>query len=264
MGEGARPRTTRALVDDDATAAATWQVAEGGLPSEVPGDMVLEVEPGEGLGTAIPCAPSRDRCARRAALREALRGASRIGTGGEIAGGRDGVVELEGIVVAGSNTTTTAPAAMVGDKDADEEDQARYCRICMESVQTANLDDGSAVQLGCACTSGYIHTACATGYVRAKRGDLVCEICLEEMTALEDVTTKLQAERRNYLQARSALMAINGGENSAADVEDPRLWRPGWGSQNPLAWLLWIVSRPFALLWLVSGTTVIRSRLSCV
>ena len=32
---------------------------------------------------------------------------------------------------------------------------------------------------------GFIHYECATDYVKAKHGNLACEVCLEEMTNLE-------------------------------------------------------------------------------
>jgi hypothetical protein len=34
-------------------------------------------------------------------------------------------------------------------------------------------------------------------------------------------------------------------------IEDPRWAQPGWGSRNPLVWLLWIIARPFTLLFMV-------------
>lgn len=115
---------------------------------------------------------------------------------------------------------------------------------------------------------GFIHYACATDYVKAKRGDLACEICLEDMTNLEVVAKALRDERRQQLQNRAAMLVLNGmsgrrraGGGAEGDapgdgdpalaIEDPRLYRPGWGSSNPLVWVLWIITRPFALLYAV-------------
>ena len=40
---------------------------------------------------------------------------------------------------------------------------------------------------GCACTNGYVHYSCGTDYLRAKpeRSNLVCEVCLADMTHME-------------------------------------------------------------------------------
>lgn len=128
----------------------------------------------------------------------------------------------------------------------------------------------SDVAVNAPCARGFIHYACATDYVKAKRGNLACEVCLEDMTSLEVVAKRLRDERRQHLQNRAAMLVLNGiggrrggaaggAEGDAAEdagdpamvIDDPRWYRPGWGSRNPLVWVLWIITRPFALLYAV-------------
>ena len=95
------------------------------------------------------------------------------------------------------------------------------------------------------------------------------QLCLENMDALDAIVAKLRASRRGRARGRRAILVLNdlptgaGGrairsrENDAHgdpvfDVEDARLYRPGWGSRNPGMWLLWIITRPFVLVAYVS------------
>jgi hypothetical protein len=95
------------------------------------------------------------------------------------------------------------------------------------------------------------------------------QLCLENMDALDAIVAKLRASRRGRARGRRAILVLNdlptgaGGrairsrENDAHgdpvfDVEDARLYRPGWGSRNPGLWLLWIITRPFVLVAYVS------------
>jgi hypothetical protein len=58
-------------------------------------------------------------------------------------------------------------------KDDDEE---RYCRICMERIARAELDAGTATSLGCACVGGFAHVdPCAEQYANTK-SDATCEV----------------------------------------------------------------------------------------
>jgi hypothetical protein len=150
-------------------------------------------------------------------------------------------------------------------KSATAEDDENYCRICMDPVTSDHLARGDATHLGCSCVSGYMHRACAVEFVVKKNtAVMLCEVCLEEMVGLEVIAAELGERRRVAHRARVAMMVLNGvpprrhprrSRRADGTVEhdddyewsDPRLDAPGWGSRNPLVWILWILSRPFAL-----------------
>ena len=150
-------------------------------------------------------------------------------------------------------------------KSATAEDDENYCRICMDPVTSDHLARGDATHLGCSCVSGYMHRACAVEFVVKKNtAVMLCEVCLEEMVGLEVIAAELRERRRVAHRARVAMMVLNGipprrhprrSRRADGTVEhdddyewsDPRLDAPGWGSRNPLVWILWILSRPFAL-----------------
>ena len=150
-------------------------------------------------------------------------------------------------------------------KSATAEDDESYCRICMDPVTSDHLARGDATHLGCSCVSGYMHRACAVEFVVKKNtAVMLCEVCLEEMVGLEVIAAELRERRRVAHRARVAMMVLNGApprrhprrsrradgtveHDDDYDWSDPRLDAPGWGSRNPLVWILWILSRPFAL-----------------
>ena len=153
-------------------------------------------------------------------------------------------------------------------KVATAEDDEDDCRICMDPVTSDHLARGDATHLGCACVGGYMHHACAVDFVVKKStAVMLCEVCLEEMVGLEVIAAELREERRAAHRARVTVMTLNGvpprrrprrsrrGDGTIDDDDDDydyewsdaRLDAPGWGSRNPLVWILWILSRPFAL-----------------
>ena len=107
-------------------------------------------------------------------------------------------------------------------EDADEDDdEERFCRICLEPVSLDSIRDGKSLRLGCACMSGYMHKACAWEYVRVKKTKPVtCEVCLEDMTALDPIAELQEEEYRAMRRARAALLRVNG-----EDDHDPRIPR---------------------------------------
>ena len=150
-------------------------------------------------------------------------------------------------------------------KSATAEDDENYCRICMDPVTSDHLARGDATHLGCSCVSGYMHRACAVEFVVKKNtAVMLCEVCLEEMVGLEVIAAELRERRRVAHRARVAMMVLNGvpprrhprrsrradgtlDHDDDYEWSDPRLDAPGWGSRNPLVWILWILSRPFTL-----------------
>ena len=143
-------------------------------------------------------------------------------------------------------------------EDADEDDdEERFCRICLEPVSLDSIRDGKSLRLGCACKSGYMHKACAWEYVQVKKTKPVtCEVCLEDMTALDPIAELQGEEYRAMRRARAALLRVNGEddhdprEDPTFDDADPRGARLCWGSRNPVVWLIWLVSRPVvAVVW---------------
>ena len=104
-------------------------------------------------------------------------------------------------------------------EDADEDDdEERFCRICLEPVSLDSIRDGKSLRLGCACKSGYMHKACAWEYVWVKKTKPVtCEVCLEDMTALDPIAELQGEEYRAMRRARAALLRVNG-----EDDHDPR------------------------------------------
>ena len=140
------------------------------------------------------------------------------------------------------------------DEDADEE---RFCRICLEPVSLDSIRDGKSLRLGCACKSGYMHKTCAWEYVQVKKTKPVtCEVCLDDMTALNPIAELQGEEYRAMRRARAALLRVNGEddhdprEDPTFDDDDPRGARLCWGSRNPLVWLYWLLTRPvMAVLW---------------
>ena len=156
-----------------------------------------------------------------------------------------------------ANAAVATGNSNIGDKekeaaDTSEEDEERYCRICMDAVSAEDLNTGVATLLGCACLSGFIHYSCAKDYMQNSHGGTTCEICLEDMTNMEVVVQALREERRQHLRNRAAMLVLNnnggggaGGEGAdGEEFNDPRMYRPGWGSRNPFAWLLWLLTRP--------------------
>ena len=106
--------------------------------------------------------------------------------------GRDGAeVELGEIIVEptpnGGKVEPSKEEEPAEDADEDD-DEERFCRICLEPVSFDSIRDGKSLGLGCACKSGYMHKTCAWEYVQVKKTKPVtCEVCLEDMTALDPI-----------------------------------------------------------------------------
>ena len=115
---------------------------------------------------------------------------------------------------------------------------ARFCRICIEPVEDAQLESGDATHLGCACVSGFMHRDCAVAFVLAKRrgpptASLRCEVCLEDMVYLDELAREMREIGRQRRRARAALVALNRAHGGSGAAPDPnRTARTGGRTAN--------------------------------
>ena len=114
---------------------------------------------------------------------------------------------------------------------------ARFCRICIEPVEDAQLESGDATHLGCACVSGFMHRDCAVAFVLAKRrgpptASLRCEVCLEDMVYLDELAREMREIGRQRRRARAALVALNRAHGGGAAPDPNRTARAGGRTAN--------------------------------
>ena len=114
---------------------------------------------------------------------------------------------------------------------------ARFCRICIEPVEDAQLESGDATHLGCACVSGFMHRDCAVAFVLAKRrgpptASLRCEVCLEDMVYLDELAREMREIGRQRRRARAALVALNRAHGGGAAPDPNRTARTGGRTAN--------------------------------
>ena len=256
--------------DDDASASAS---ASAGPPSS---DAHHEASTADAPSTAPtlqrpatppPLAPDPPPRGRRGWMRRLVRGgddddedredrdvAPAAEDGAADASAPGGEIELREVVVRDAPVEEEEEEKRPDDpSDAEEEtsdaskhhslatslsSSARFCRICIEPVEDAQLESGDATHLGCACVSGFMHRDCAVAFVLAKRrgpptASLRCEVCLEDMVYLDELAREMREIGRQRRRARAALVALNRAHGGSGAAPDPnRTARTGGRTAN--------------------------------
>ncbi|KAG1673291.1 hypothetical protein FOA52_002571 [Chlamydomonas sp. UWO 241] len=64
------------------------------------------------------------------------------------------------------------------------------CRVCLEEISANDLELGSAVRLGCACSDAGMHISCAAAWFGDVRKSTQCEVCGSEASGLPTDLTR--------------------------------------------------------------------------
>ena len=257
--------------DDDASASASASASAGPPSSDAQHEASTADAPStaptlQRPATPPPLAPDPPPRGRRGWMRRLVRGggdddedredrdvAPAAEDGAADASAPGGEIELREVVVRDAPVEEEEEGKKPDDpSDAEEEtsdaskhtslatslsSSARFCRICIEPVEDAQLESGDATHLGCACVSGFMHRDCAVAFVLAKRrgpptASLRCEVGLEDMVYLEELAREMREIGRKRRKARAALVALNRAHGGGAAPDPNRTARTGGRTAN--------------------------------
>ena len=257
--------------DDDASASASASASAGPPSSDAQHEASTADAPStaptlQRPATPPPLAPDPPPRGRRGWMRRLVRGgdgdddedredredrdvAPAAEDGAADASAPGGEIELREVVVRDAPPVEEEEEGKKPDDPSDAEEEtsdaskhpslatslsssARFCRICIEPVEDAQLESGDATHLGCACVSGFMHRDCAVAFVLAKRrgpptASLRCEVCLEDMVYLDELAREMREIGRQRRRARAALVALNRAHGGGAAPDPNRTARTG-------------------------------------